>query len=42
MKRAKSKTKQLKALLGRVYRDALRKGKALGLNLINQPIFTLI
>ena len=42
MKRAKSKTKQLKGLLGRVYRDALRKGKDLGVNLINQPIFTLI
>lgn len=42
MKRAKNKTKQLKGLLGRVYRDALRKGRALGLNLSSQPIFTLI
>ena len=42
MKRAKSKTKTLKCLLGRVYRDALRKGKELGLNLIGQPLFKLI
>lgn len=42
MKRAKSKTKQLKGLLGRVYRDALRKSRELGLNLMSQPIFTLI
>lgn len=42
MKRAKSKTKQLKGLLGRVYRDALRKGRANGVNLINQPLFTVI
>lgn len=42
MKRAKAKTKQLKGILGRVYRDALRKGRELGLNLIKQPIFSLI
>lgn len=42
MKRAKSKTKRLKGLLGRVYRDALRKGRDLGLNLLEQPIFKLI
>lgn len=42
MKRAKSKTKKLKGLLGRVYRDALRKGKELGLNLIGQPLFKLM
>lgn len=42
MKRARSKTKKLKGLLGRVYRDALRKGRELGLNLLNQPIFSLV
>lgn len=43
MKRAKRKTKQLKGLLGRVYRDALRKGRELfGINLQDLPLFKLI
>lgn len=42
MKRAKKKTKQLKSFLGRVYRDALRKGRELfGINFRNLPLFDL-
>lgn len=42
MKRAKKKIKQLKGYLGRVYRDALRKGQKLGLNFSNLPLFNLL
>jgi IS5 family transposase len=42
MKRAKKKTKQLKGYLGRVYRDALRKGRENGANYNNLPLFKLI
>jgi IS5 family transposase len=43
MKRAKKKTKQLKVYLGRVYRDALRKGREIfGLNFRDLPLFNLI
>lgn len=42
MKRAKKRTKQLKGYLGRVYRDALRKGRENGVNLNNLPLFKLI
>lgn len=43
MKRAKRKTNQLKSYLGRVYRDALRKGRELfGINFSKLPLFKLI
>lgn len=42
MKRAKRKTKQLKGYLGRVYREALRKGRELGANFNHLPLFSLI
>lgn len=43
MKRAKRKTKELKCYLGRVYRDALRKAKAIfGVSVRNLPIFNLV
>jgi IS5 family transposase len=43
MKRAKRKTKELKCYLGRVYRDALRKAKALfGISVRDLSLFTLV
>ena len=42
MKRAKKKVKQLKVYLGRVYRDALRKGRKLETQFKNLPLFSLI
>lgn len=42
MRRAKRKTKQLKCYLGRVYRDALRKGREIGSKFNSLPLFRLI
>lgn len=43
MKRAKRKIKELKCYLGRVYRDALRKAKAIfGISVRDLPLFNLV
>lgn len=43
MRRAKRKTKELKCYLGRVYRDALRKAKAIfGISVRDLPLFRLV
>jgi len=42
MKRAKRKTKQIKVYLGRVYRDALRCMRRLGMQKTAMPLFALI
>jgi len=43
MKRAKRKTKELKCYLGRVYRDAIRKAKAIfGISVRDLPLFNLV
>jgi IS5 family transposase len=42
MNRAKQKTKRLKVYLGRVYRDAHRKARQLGMNLNKLSLFNLV